>query len=100
VPHRMPNLAQTRHTRPVRNGRTGSNSAHHTATKILLFQFLENHIHNWLADNKARLLTPFGCTRRRTSSWARMMRTILSVCNQLFPSPFEVWPLRSAGGKK
>ena len=52
MPDGVLNLAQTRHTRPVRHGKTGSSSAHCHATENAGPPFPGDHTHDKLVYKK------------------------------------------------
>jgi hypothetical protein len=63
VPHRIPNLAQTRHTRHPREGNTGASPAQWRATENAVLPLLRDHTHDQKLpprNDATPLVAPFG----------------------------------------
>jgi hypothetical protein len=100
VPHRVPNLAQTRHGRYAWNGRTGSNSDHRRAQENAVLPFPGDQTHDKLVNKKPRFGPFSGRTRRPSGSRVLPNGSIPSVCSKAFPNLSELLTPRPAGGEK
>jgi hypothetical protein len=99
VPHRVPNLAQTRHTKWGRDGKPGSVSTCRRTEQSAAQLFPGGHTHDKMVGKEPRF-GPFAARPRPSRSSVQLRHSILSVCDKPFPNPFEVWALRPAGGEK
>ena len=99
MPHRVPNLAQTRHTIWARDGRTRSTSAHRRQKESDVVTFLGDHTRKKLVNKEAGFRRFPGRLHGLSGSSLRLQRSIRSDCKP-FSNLFQAWPLRPTGGEQ